>query len=242
MSQQTHPVLWVFWFAGVLVVGVLIGRVAFPEVKVVEQRVEVVKTVEAPAASALAQPSGGLLSAEHKDALLEQTRMKEAANAPQIAFGPTAIMPLRNRVRVIVVGPEAIFAKVPKDEVQRRVEQAFRAKGLEVVDISAPAGSWNTTAFANLELMVQEDSPLIVGTVQLRINQTLICFSDGVWRKANFMANDYSMTISYGTLNYGKIPEIYDGLVAAAAEDLFKADGKQQQQASGRTQPVSLPR
>ena len=240
MSQPSHPVLWVFWFAGTLVVGVLLGRVAFPEVKVIDRRVEVVKTVEVPAAATPA--TAGLLSSEHKDALLEQTRMQEAANSTQIAFGPTAIMPLRNRVRVIVVGPEAIFTKVSKEEVQRRVEQGFRAKGLEVVDISAPSGSWNTTAFANLELMAQEDAPMIIGTVQLRINQTMICFSDGVWRKANYMANDYSMTISYGTLNYGKIPEIYDGLVAAAAADLLKADGKQQQQTSGRTQPVSLPR
>lgn len=240
MSQPSHPVLWVFWFAGTLVVGILIGRVAFPEVKVVERPVEVVKTVVAPAA---ARPvPEGILSAEHKDALLEQTRMQEAANSTQIAFGPTAIMPLRNRVRVIVVGSEAIFAKVSKDEVQRHVEEAFRAKGLEVLDIAAPSGSWNTTAFANLDLMVQEDSPMIVGTVQLRINQTLICFSDGVWRKANFMANEYSMTISYGTLNYGKIPEIYDGLAAAAAADMLKADGKLQQQSSGRTSPTSLPR
>lgn len=240
MSQQTHPVLWVFWFAGTLVVGVVIGRQAFPAVKVVERPVEIVKTIEVPARAV--QAPVGVLSTEHKDALFEQKRMQEAANSPQIAFGPTAIMPLRNRVRVIVVGPEAIFAKISRDEVQRRVEEAFRAKGLEVVDISAPSGSWNTTAFANLELMAQEDSPMIVGTVQLRINQTLICFSDGSWRKANVMANDYSMTISYGTLNYGKIPEIYDGLAAAAAADLLKADGKLQQQTSGLAQPVSLPR
>ena len=240
MSQQTHPILWIFWFAGTLVVGVLLGRVVFPEVKVVDRRVEVVKPVEVPAAAAPAP--AGILSTEHKDALLEQTRMQEAASAPQIAFGPAAIMPLRNRVRVIVVGPEAIFTKVSKDAVQRRVEEAFRAKGLEVVDVAAPPGAWNTTAFANLELMAQEDSPMIVGTVQLRINQTVICFSDGVWRKANLMANDYSMTISYGTLNYGKIPEIYDGLVASAADDLLKADGKLQQQTSGPAQPLFLPR
>jgi hypothetical protein len=240
VSQQAHPILRAFWFAGILVVGVLIGRLAFPEVKFVDRRVEVVKTVETQVAAPA--PAVGILSTEHKDALSEQSRMQEAAQATQIAFGPTAIMPLRNRVRVIVIGPEAIFTKVSRDEVQRRVEEGFRSKGLEVVDIAAPSGSWNTTAFANLELMMQEDSPMIVGSVQLRINQTLVCFSDGVWRKANFMANDYSMTISYGTLNYGKIPEIYDGLVAAAAADLIKADGKLQQQTSGRAQPLALPR
>jgi hypothetical protein len=238
VSARPHPILWLFWFAGTLVVGVVVGRLAFPSIKVVEHPVEVVKTVEVPTPTTATLT----LTDEQKEALFERARMKDAAEATQIAFGPGSIMPLRNRVRVIVVGNEAILAKVSKEDIQRRVEAAFRAKGLEVIDITAPSGGWNTTAFANLELMVQEDSPTIVGTVQLRINQTLICYGEGVWRKANVMTNEYSMTISYGALNYGKIPEIYDGLAASAADDLLKADGRLQMQTSGRTEKPPLPR
>jgi hypothetical protein len=72
--------------------------------------------------------------------------------------------------------------------------------------------------------MFRDNKTLLVGDVRLNLNQTLLCYSDEVWRKCNVTTCSTGTTIYYGSDNFAKIVDVAAALAPEAGKVLRKAD------------------
>jgi len=213
-----------FWAAFIALVGVsgvvglALGGLLFARELRVEVPIEVVKTIE----REVVKPS--VLTPEQEVWMKMMGPANEAMRSPSVGYMETAVMPFRNKVKVMVLMSDEINDKVPRTAVQSKVEQGLRDAGLHVVPSDSTANDFCTTVFVVFDLMFQNKGGTLVGEVRLNINQTLLCFSDDVWRKCNMITTSYGTTISYGSDNYGKIVDVVAALAPEAGRVLMKAD------------------
>ncbi len=200
------------------VVGLALGGLLFSHEVRVEVPVEVVRTVD----RVVERPNQ--LDAEQEQWLKMMRPCLDAMRAPSVGYLETAVMPFRNKVKVVVLMSDEISERVPRTAVQSKVEQALRDGGVEVLATDAQSGDFNTTVFVVFDLMFQDKSGIVVGEVRLNINQSLLCFADDVWRKCNVTTSSCGTTVSYGSDNYGKIVEAAGSLAPEVATVLRKAD------------------
>jgi len=200
------------------VVGLAIGGLLFPQEVRVEVPVEVVRTVD----RIVEKPAE--LDPEQEQWMKMMKPAHEAFTAPSVGYLETAVMPLRNKVKVSVLMSDEINAYVPRSAVQSRVEQALREAGLEIVPVDSKDTEFSTTAFVVFDLMFQDNNSLLVGDVRLNLNQTLLCYSDEVWRKCNVTTCSTGKTIYYGSDNFAKIVDVAASLAPEAGHVLRKAD------------------
>lgn len=222
MDWRRLPLIfWIAFGALAMVAGILglaIGGLVFAREVRVEVPVEVVKTID----RVVEQPA--VLTSDQQWWVRMMAPAREAMISPSVGYLETSVMPLRNKVKVMVLMTDAINERVPRSAVQSKVEHALRDAGLEVIPAESQEAGFNTTVFMVFDLMFQEKGTLLVGNVRLNVNQTLLCYSDDVWRKCNVTTASYATTISYGSDNHAKIVEVAAALVPEAANVLRKAD------------------
>lgn len=217
LSPSFWAVLLVLGSAAVAF-GLAVGGLLFGHEVRVEVPVEVVRTIE----RVVEKPAE--LTDEQQLWLKMMGPAREAAASPSVGYLETSVMPFRNKVKVVVLMSDAINEAVPRAAVQTKVEQALREVGLEVVPADSDAGGFNTTVFMVFDLMQLPKAGQLVGEVRLNLNQTLLCFSDDVWRKCNVTTASFGTTVSYNADNYGKILEAAVALAPEAGKVLRKAD------------------
>jgi hypothetical protein len=71
--------------------------------------------------------------------------------------------------------------------------------------------------------MFSDDSLSVSGMLRIDIFQLIMGFSGGVWKQSFVCTNRHDQNIFYGSNNFNKIPELFDGLAINAANDLSKA-------------------
>jgi len=219
--RRLPAIVWVSFLALIIVsgvVGLALGGLLFAREVKVEVPVEVVRTVE----RVVEKPAA--LDAEQENWMKMMKPAFEAFTAPSVGYLETAVMPFRNKVKVSVLMSDEINTYVPRSAVQSRVEQALREAGLEVVPLDAKDAEFSTTAFVVFDLMFRDNMTLLVGDVRLNLNQTLLCYSDEVWRKCNVTTCSTGTTIYYGSDNFGKIVDVAAALAPEAGKVLRKAD------------------
>ena len=201
-----------------MLVGLVLGGLLFPRSFKVEVPVEVVRTIEKPVN--VPEP----LTADQTSWMKEMGAALTAYNAPSVAYLETAVMPLRNKVKVDVLMSDDLNARVPRSSVQAKVEQRLREAGITVLPNDAEASDFNTTVFVIFDVMVQDKTGMLIGDVRLNINQTMLCYTGDVWRKSNVMTAGFGTTISYGTEKYLAIIDVAGDLCPDIAKVLIKAD------------------
>lgn len=219
--RRLPPSFWAAFLgllAAVAFIGLALGGLLFARDVRVEVPVEVVKTVD----RVVDRPA--VLTSEQQYWLRMMTPAREAMESPSVGYLETSVMPLRNKVKVVVLMSDEINERVPRSAVQVKVEEGLRAFGLDVLPSDSPAEGFNTTVFVVFDLMFQEGSGVLVGQVRLNINQTVLCLSDDVWRKCNVTTASIGTTISYGSDNYAKIVDVAAALAPDAGKVLKKAD------------------
>jgi hypothetical protein len=219
--RRLPAIIWVSLLALIImagVVGLALGGLLFAREVKVEVPIEVVRTVD----RVVEKPAA--LDAEQEYWMKMMKPAREAFEAPNAGYLETAVMPLRNKVKVSVLMSDEINAFVPRSAVQARVEQALREAGLEVVPLDAKDIEFSTTAFVVFDLMFRDNKTLLVGDVRLNLNQTLLCYSDDVWRKCNVTTCSTGTTIYYGSDNFAKIVDVAAALAPEAGKVLRKAD------------------
>jgi hypothetical protein len=219
--RRLPAVFWaalaVFTFLAGLV-GLVLGGLLFPRAVKVEVPVEVVRTVEKP----VTVPER--LTADQESWMKEMKPALAAVNSPSVGYLETAVMPLRNKVKVGVLMSDDLNVRVPRSSVQAKVEQRLREAGIEVLPDEAPAADYNTTIFVIFDVMVQDKTGMLIGEVRVNINQTMLCYSGDAWRKSNLMTAGFATTISYGTEKYPAIVDVAGDLCPEVAKVLIKAD------------------
>jgi hypothetical protein len=222
MDLRRLPALvWATFFALVIlgaVVGLAVGGLLFARDVRVEVPVEVVRTVE----RVVEKPAKPDAEQEYWVKMMKPARA--AFEAPNAGYLETAVMPLRNKVKVAVLMSDEINEHVPRSVVQSRVEQVFREAGLEVVPFESKDVEFSTTAFIAFDLMFRENKRILVGEVRLNLNQTLLCLSDDVWRKCNVTTCSTGTTVYYGSDNFAKLVDVAVALAPEAGKVMRKAD------------------
>lgn len=222
MDWRRLPV--VFWAALAVIlglavaVGLAMGGLLFPRTIKVEVPVEVVRTVEKP----ITVPER--LTSDQEAWMKLMRGAMEAVNSPSVGYLETAVMPLRNKVKVGVLMSDDLNAKVPRSSVQAKVEQRLREAGIEILPEDAPAADYNTTILVIFDVMVQDKTGMLIGEVRVNINQTMLCYSGDAWRKSNLTTAGFATTISYGTERYPAIVDVAADLCPDVAKVLTKAD------------------
>jgi len=201
-----------------MLVGLVLGGLLFPRSFKVEVPVEVVRTIEKPIKVT------ERLTADQETWMKEMGPAFTAYNAPSVGYLETAVMPLRNKVKVDVLMSDDLNARVPRSSVQAKVEQRLREAGIVVLSNDAPSADFNTTIFVIFDVMVQDKTGMLIGEVRVNINQTMLCYTGDVWRKSNLMTAGFATTISYGTEKYPSIIDVAADLCPSVAKVLIKAD------------------
>jgi len=213
-----------FWAAFIALVGVsgvvglALGGLLFARELRVEVPIEVVKTVE----RVVEKPM--VYSADQEYWMKMMAPALQAMKSPSVGYLETAVMPFRNKVKVVVLMSDEINEKVPRSAVQVRVEQALSQAGLSVVARDSSENEFCTTVFVVFDLMFQNKGTSLVGDVRLNINQTLLCLSDDIWRKCNVTTNSTGTTVSYSSENFAKLVDVAAALAPEAGKVLIKAD------------------
>jgi hypothetical protein len=219
--RRLPAVVWVSFLAMVLVAGVVglaLGGLLFAREVRVEVPVEIVTTVD----RVVEKPA--VLDPEQEYWMKMMKPAREAFTAPSVGYLETAVMPFRNKVKVSVLMSDELNIFVPRSAVQSRVEAALREAGLEIVPADSKDAEFSTTAFVVFDLMFRDNKSLLVGEVRLNLNQTLLCYSDEVWRKCNVTTSSSGTTIYYGADNFAKIVDVAADLAPEAGQVLRKAD------------------
>ncbi len=200
------------------VVGLALGGLLFAHEVKVEVPVEVVRTVD----RVVEKPE--VLSEDQELWLKLMAPAHAAARSPSVGYMETAVMPFRNKVKVVVLMSDEISERVPRTAVQARVEQAFRDAGVVVLAADSDANDFNTTIFVVFDLMFQNKGSTLVGDVRMNVNQTMLCFSDDLWRKCNVTTTSNGTTVNYGSANFAKLVDVAGDLAPETAKVLLKAD------------------
>ena len=145
------------------------------------------------------------------------------AESHQLGVGATAIYPASNRsVKVYIFGNnDEIFKYVSKSEIVARVESIFRRNGFVVYKDDGPYSP--TWIVLKINLLPNYNKTTLSGSLRIEINQNVMGFAGGLWKKSAVVTSAYGETISYGSNNYYKISSEFESLAIEACNDLSAA-------------------
>lgn len=186
--------------------GFLLCKFLFPNTEVIRT---VEKTIEVPAQLTDFQKASEVILSN----IFE-------AESHKIGIGATAVYPAtKNKVKVIVMGHSDVFKFISESEITARVESVFRRNGFTVED-----GPYCETFIVVLiNLIPSDDKTVLAGGVDVKIEQEIMGFAGGLWKKSSVITSRYGKAITYGSRNYYKIPLLIESLAIEACNDLSAA-------------------
>jgi len=213
--------------------GFFIGKVFFPNIEIVEKKinvpvdrivekekivekpVEVIRTVEkiveVPAELTDLQKNGAIVL----NGILEASSRKTGIDA-------TAVYPATDKkIKVIVsfAGQEDKF--ISKPEIAARVESIFRRNGFTVYNEDGPY--CETLVFIIVNLISTNNEKTLVGALHVNIDQYVMGFAGGLWKKSAVTTSSRGTTISFGSSHYYEIPSLIERYAVQACNDLAAA-------------------
>lgn len=229
--------------AGAVVIGAAAGSMLFPREHIVEKPVEVIveKRVEIPVEKIVEKmvdrivekPVEVIRTVEKRvEVPAKLTKEQEygagilesilAADRNEIGFEDKAVFPAKDKkIKIFMVGPDAVFRRISKPEIVARVESVFRRDGFTVVD---SGGDYcETIVWVDVGLLLSNDGITLSGTLEVNIQHNMMAFAGGLWKRAGLKSCQYGKHISYGSDNFNKIPAIFESLAIQASNDLSKA-------------------
>jgi len=212
-----------------LVFGLAIGAVFLARDVVVERPVEVERIVERKVEMAATLTEGQQRKLNIGEAFLA------AVEKPNVAYRETAVMPTLGKVKVVVLMSEDLATHLSRQPFEREVAAALAESGVSVSKLSdKEEEDFNTTVFVVVELMVQDSTGNLVGEIQLNVNQTMLAFAGGVYRKINVPTMSFGRTVAYGRDNFDKLPVIAGRIAKDVATVLLKADEVGRRETAGK--------
>jgi hypothetical protein len=229
--QVVPPAFWLVSLAfGLLflMVGLAVGAAFLSRDVVVERPVEIERVVETKV-----EVPAGLTEAQKRQIRIGEDFLAAAAK-PNVAYRESAVMPVLGKVRVLALMSDELDQHLSKEPFEREVAAALAAAGVAVSPVDGNSDDFNTTVFVIIELMVQDSTGNLVGELQLNINQTMLSFANGCYRKINVPTMTFGRTIAYGRDNFSKMPSVARELATEAAQVLLKADEVGRREAAGK--------
>ncbi len=229
--QAVPPAFWLVTSAFTLLslmVGLALGAAFLSRDVVVERPVEVERVVETKV-----QVAASLTESQQRHIRIGEDFLAAAAK-PNVAYRESAVMPILGKVRVVALMSDDLSGHLSKEPFERDVSAALSAAGVAVSEVDGSSDDFNTTVFIIIELMVQESTGNLVGEIQVNINQTMLSFANGCYRKINVPTMSFGRTIAYGRDNFHKIPSVAGELAKEAGAVLMKADEVGRREAAGR--------
>ena len=184
-----------------------------PVDRIVEKPVEkiVEKIVEVPAKLTDLQKNGAIIL----DGILDASSRNLGVNA-------TAVYPPSDKkIKVIVVGSDVSFLYISKSEITARIESIFRRNGFTVYNEDGPY--CENLIIANVGLLSSNNGHTLAGDLRVEIEQVVMGFAGGMWKKSLVITGSYGNVISYGSDHYYKIPSLIEGFAVQACNDLSAA-------------------
>jgi len=213
--------------------GFFIGKVFFPNIQVVEKKinvpvdrivekekivekpVDVIRTVEkiveVPAEPTDLQKNGAIVLGN----ILE-------ADSRYLGLNATAVFPAKNKqVKVYVQGDSETFNFISKSEITARAESVFRRNGFTVLKEDGP--HCDTVIGVKAYLISSNNNRTLSGSIRVEIEQEVMGFAGGLWKKVLVSTSTHAQVIAYGLDNHYKIPSLIESLAIQACNDLAAA-------------------
>jgi len=184
-----------------------------PVDRIVEKPVEKIleKTVEVPAKLTDLQKNGEFVLA----GILE-------ADSREIGINAAAVYPTTDKkIKVVIVGESESFKYVSKSQIVARVESVFRRNGFTVYNEDGPY--CENLVMISVGLLSMNDGRTLAGDLRIDVNQVVMGFAGGLWKKSFVVTTSHCQTISYGAAHYYEIPSLFEGFAVQACNDLSAA-------------------
>jgi hypothetical protein len=225
-AMGSKPSGWA-WIAGGVTLGALVGLLTtllFPQVvlvdrpveKIVDRPVEVIRTVE----KRVEVPAA--LTAVQLEAI-EFAKKKEDAFRREVGWGATSMVPVFDKKIRVIVNSQADQGAVSIESIRARVESVLRRNGFVVVSESDNTQFASTIVIASLLCVDSKNEDQLSGHVAAEVKQYMFVAGGGIMKQAWVTMSEYDMTIQFGSLNFHKIPGLFDDLAVRASNDLLKA-------------------